>query len=136
MNKGMTDRKWLDFARWCAARRLASFPAHPWTVAAFARWCESRRPLGSISGSVQAIARVHLLNAARPPDRDPVVVRTLRGIALRQDGGAHGESLFRDQDFANPRRLGEANRPANSKTDAFATRGLRMRPPLVRRRPE
>jgi hypothetical protein len=135
MNKGMTDRKWLDFVRWCQARGLAAFPAHPWTVAAFARWCESRRTLVSITGSVRVIARVHLLNASRSPDRDPMVVRTLRGIALRKGGGGGG-SLFRAGDFTSRQDTGSRSHRRDPETDALAKKAFRMRPPLVRRRPQ
>jgi len=137
MKKGTTDRKWTDFVRWCEARGLAAFPAHPWTVAAFARWCESRRSLESIAGSVQTIARVHLLNAKRSPDRDPLVIRTLRGIALRKGGRAKAGSLFRARDFAGPQddsRSRRRSKPADREMTP-ARKPLRTQPPLVRRRP-
>lgn len=133
MRKGTADAKWMDFARWCAKRGLAAFPAHPWTVAAFARWCENRRAMASIRLSLQAISRVHLLNAQRPPDRDPVVIRTLRGIALRQSGGWKSRSLFRADDFADPQPADSDDRA--SKPQRPRRRNLRTRPPLVHRRP-
>ncbi len=141
MKKGMTDRKWMDFARWCEERGLTAFPAHPWTVAAFARWCEGRRSAKSITGSVQTIARVHLLNSRHPPDRDPIVVRTLRGIAIRQmTTSSNGGALFRARDFADPSETQEEAVPDEGEEiveeeERPIRKGLRMRPRLVTRRP-
>ena len=80
------------------------------------------------------------MNSQHPPDRDPIVVRTLRGIVIRQaSASANGGALFRARDFADLPEVEEEAIPDEEEEAAEeerpARKGLRMRPRLVNRRP-
>jgi hypothetical protein len=129
MRTARRDRLWRDFADWCRGRRLRPLPAHAWTVAAYLRWCERRRRSPSMAMRLRAIARVHVLAGAAPPDRHPLVGRTLRLIEARQRTSR--AALFHDRDFTNP---GDARAPEPPPAPA-RRRALRATPRLVIRRP-
>ncbi len=135
VSRGIHERSWKEFARWCAARGLAAMPAHPWTVAAYARWCEPRCPYQTILKRLKAIARAHLLENRRPPDRHPTVTRTLRRIEARVRTRGDRAALFRAEDFVDradtPPPAAEAPVPPRS----AKVRTLRSKPRLVPRRP-
>lgn len=124
------DKAWRDFVKWCAARSLGSLPAHPWTVAAYARTLEARHRHLAIVKRVKAIARAHLLSGLAPPDKHPLVKRTLRMIRMRRRHRL--AALFRAQDFLGPAAGGGAPAPAGKRG---RKRGLRASPRLVSRRP-
>jgi hypothetical protein len=88
------ERAWTNFIGWCRARRLQPLPAHPWTVAAYARWCEARHRPPVIALRVRAIARAHLLAGWPPPDRHPIVQRTLKLIEQRAETSGRRAALF------------------------------------------
>lgn len=125
------DKAWRDFVKWCAARRLSSLPAHPWTVAAYARALEARYRHPAIVKRVKAIARAHLLSGRAPQDRHPLVKRTLRLIGTRRHHLLAG--LFRAEDFLGPPPAADAVSAGSGKKGR--QRGLRATPRLVRRRP-
>ena len=116
-------------------------PAHPWTVAAYARWCEPRQRYRTIVKRIKAIARAHLLNCLRPPNRHATVRRTLRMIETRarHKGGRAG--LFRAEDFVGPAGAPAASSaaarpsPPSPRVTARRRRSLRSSPRLVPRRP-
>lgn len=113
-------------------------PAHPWTVAAYARWCEPRHRHQTIVKYVRAIARMHLLNCFKPPDRHPTVTRTLRAIETRTQARRAGAGLFRAEDFtaAESTHAGDIPGPnAPAGKDTRQRRVLRATPQLVSRRP-
>jgi len=123
------DRAWREFDAWCRRHRLRPLPAHPWTVAAFLRWCEHRRTARLIEQDLKSIARIHVLNGHRPPDRHPTVLRTLRIIALRKETKGGEADLF------DPAMVRAGETSARTKTETkLAKRSLRMTPRLVTRR--
>ena len=124
------DKAWRDFVKWCAARSLGSLPAHPWTVAAYARTLEARHRHPAIVKRVRVIARAHLLSGLAPPDKHPLVKRTLRMISARRRHLLAG--LFRAEDFLGP-AAGDATSGESGKRRR--KRGLRATPRLVPRRP-
>ncbi len=124
------DKAWRDFVKWCAVRSLGSLPAHPWTVAAYVRTLEARHRHPAIVKRVRAIARAHLLSGQAPPDKHPLVKRTLRLIRARRRH--RPAALFRAEDFLGPR----AGDPApGGSGKRRRKRGLRATPRLVPRRP-
>ena len=123
------DKAWRDFVKWCAAHGLGSLPAHPWTVAAYARTLEARHRHLAIVKRVRAIARAHLLSGLSPPDKHPLVKRTLRMLGARRRHLLAG--LFRAEDFLGPAGTGASGGSGNRKRK----RGLRATPRLVSRRP-
>jgi hypothetical protein len=133
MTRRREEKGWRHFADWCAARGLRALPAHPWTVAAYLRWCEPRCRPPVIAARLRAIARAHLLGGHRPPDRSPVVQRTLRALERRGPAPGRLRALFRAADFASPVKplppSGEAASPPRP-----GRRPLRSTPPLVSRR--
>ncbi|MFQ5618057.1 MAG: hypothetical protein ACE5FR_03710 [Rhodospirillales bacterium] len=142
MTTRVAERAWKDFAAWCAARGLRPLPAHPWTVAAYARWCEPRQHYRTIVKRIKAIARAHLLNCLRPPDRHPTVRRTLRMIETRTRHKGERAGLFRAEDFVGPAGAPTAfsapSPPLAPPRPPVATRpvrSLRSSPRLVARRP-
>ena len=124
------DKAWRDFVAWCAARSLGSLPAHPWTVAAYARSLEARHRHPAIVKRVKAIARAHLLSGLAPPDKQPLVKRTLRLIRTRRRH--RPPALFRAEDFLGP--LGGGAVPGGSGKRG-SKRRLRATPRLVPHRP-
>ncbi len=116
-------------------------PAHPWTVAAYARWCEPRQGYRTIVKRIKAIARAHLLNCLRPPDRHPTVRRTLRMIETRARHKGGRAALFRAEDFVGPAGAPAASSassqpsPPSPGVTARRRRSLRSSPRLVSRRP-
>jgi hypothetical protein len=130
MRLRVREKAWADFVAWCKARRLEPLPAHPWTLAAYARWCESRHRYPALLNRIRAIARAHLLHCAPPPDRHPVVTRTLRLIELRERSRPLRGKLFADP--ASP--PADTAAPEKERKTA-ARRVLRTTPPLVSRRP-
>ena len=125
------DKAWRDFVKWCAAHSLGSLPAHPWTVAAYVRSLEARHRHRAIVKRVRAIARAHLLSGLAPPDKHPLVKRTLRMIHARR---RHlPAALFRAEDFLGP--SGGAGAAAAPGGKGGRKRGLRATPRLVPRRP-
>ncbi|MFB3134836.1 MAG: hypothetical protein ACE1Y3_03810 [Rhodospirillales bacterium] len=132
------ERAWKDFAAWCVARGLRPMPAHPWTVAAYARWCEPRQRYQTIVKRIKAIARAHLLNCLRPPDRHPTVRRTLRMIETRSRHKGERAGLFRAEDFVGPAGASTAFSAPSPQSPPVAPRplrALRSSPRLVSRRP-
>ena len=123
------DKAWRDFVKWCAAHSLGSLPAHPWTVAAYVRTLEARHRHPAIVKRVRAIARAHLLSGLAPPDKHPLVKRTLRMISARRRHLLAG--LFRAEDFLGP-AVGAAPGGTGNKR---RKRGLGATPRLIRRRP-
>ena len=99
MKKPLREKAWKDFADWCQSRNLRALPAHPWTVAYYARWCEGHHRHRTIVKAVQSISRAHLLHCHTPPDRHPVVARTLHILESRMHGKRQGSALFRVEDF-------------------------------------
>ena len=124
------DKAWRDFVKWCTDRSLGSLPAHPWTVAAYVRTLEARYRHPAIVKRVRAIARAHLLSGLAPPDKHPLVKRTLRMISARRRHRLAG--LFRAEDFLGPAAGDSA--PGGS-GQRRRKRGLRATPRLVSRRP-
>ncbi len=124
------DKAWRDFVKWCAARSLGSLPAHPWTVAAYARTLEARHRHPAIVKRVRAITRAHLLAGLAPPDKHPVVKRTLRLIRVRLRH--RPAALFRAEDFLGPPGGAGVSTPAGKRG---RKRRLRATPKLVSRRP-
>ncbi|MCH7956027.1 MAG: hypothetical protein IIB63_00585 [Proteobacteria bacterium] len=141
MRTRVDERAWKDFAAWCTARGLRPMPAHPWTVAAYARWCEPRQGYRTIVKRIKAIARAHLLNCLRPPDRHPTVRRTLRMIETRARHKGGRAALFRAEDFVGPAGAPAASSassqpsPPSPGVTARRRRSLRSSPRLVSRRP-
>lgn len=99
MKKAIQEKAWKDFADWCQSRNLRALPAHPWTVAFYARWCEGHHRHRTIVKAVKSISRVHLLHCHTPPDRHPVVARTLSILENRMHAKRQGSALFRAEDF-------------------------------------
>ncbi len=130
----MDDRLWLHFVRWCGSRRLRALPAHPWTVAAYLRWCAPRRSATPPARRLRAIARAHVLSLQPPPDRAPLVRRTLRLIEQRgvlppvRGGRRTAEPRPDDLPFAPPEEAAETTGAPSARR-----RALRHSPPLVRR---
>lgn len=124
------DKAWRDFVKWCAALGLGSLPAHPWTVAAYARTLEAKHRHLAIVKRVRAIARAHVLSGYAPPDKHPVVKRTLRMIGARRRHLLAG--LFRAEDFLGSPAAASAAAGSGKRR---RQRGLRATPRLVRRRP-
>lgn len=147
MKKAVQEKTWKDFADWCGSRGLRALPAHPWTLAYYARWCEGRHRHPTIVKRLKAISRVHLLNCHKPPDRHPVVARTVRILESRIHAKRRGAALFHAEDFlANGTDTGsgasvEAIQPrivANRDPQAgkpCPKRVMRSTPKLVSRRP-
>jgi hypothetical protein len=130
MSLRVREKAWADFVSWCAARRLDPLPAHPWTLAAYARWCETRHRYPVLVNRIRAIARAHLLHCASPPDRHPVVARTLRMIEMRERSRP-----LRGKLFAEPALAPAETAPPPAERKTAARRTLRSTPPLVSRRP-
>jgi hypothetical protein len=145
LKKAVQERAWKDFADWCAGRGLRALPAHPWTVAYYARWCEQRHRHRTILKRMKAISRVHLLNCHKPPDRHPVVARTLRLLEQRPQRKRQSAALFRPEDFLDAqtgsgcksaRKTGLAKKKRPNEAEASAVkRVMRTTPKLVSRRP-
>jgi hypothetical protein len=116
---------------------LRPLPAHPWTVAAFARWCEPRNGFPVIVRRLKSIARVHVLDGRRAPERHPTVMRTLRTIETRTRLAGSRAALFRAADFVGEDRAPAPGRRLAQPSDesrAPRARSMRARPRLVRRR--
>ena len=131
------DRAWRHFVRWCRARGLRPLPAHPWTVAAYARWCEPRNGFPVIVRRLKSIARVHVLDGRRAPERHPTVMRTLRTIETRTRLAGSRAALFRAADFVGEDRTPAPGRRLAQPSDESPSpraRSMRARPRLVRRR--
>lgn len=136
MAGGKSESEWATFVAWCKQRRLKALPAHPWTVAAYARWCEARHGFPVVAGRIRAIARAHVLSCAPPPDRDPLVARTLMLIERRDQTRPQRASLFSDAGVASPSEA--SHEEADDDARAAVTtrwRAMRASPRLVRRRP-
>ena len=152
LNKASQDKAWRDFYDWCRSRGLKALPAHPWTVAYYARWSEKRLRHAAIVKCIKAISRVHLLNCYKPPDRHPVVVRTLHLLEQRPQAKRHGAALFRAEDFIESQneakkhskiKEGDAAQPTKrlppkkraARKEGSLRRTMRATPKLVSRRP-
>ncbi len=138
VSRRVAERAWKDFAAWCAARGRRPIPANPWTLAANARSCEPRQRYRTIVKRIKAIARAHLLNCLRPPDRHPTVRRTLRMIETRARHKGERAGLFRAEDFVGPAGAPtafSAPSPPRPPVAARPLRSLRSSPRLVSRRP-
>jgi hypothetical protein len=134
VKKAVQEKAWKDFADWCASRGLRSLPAHPWTLAFYARWCEGRHRHPTIVKRLKAISRVHLLNCHKPPDRHPVVTRTVRILESRINAKRRGAALFDADDFlANGTNAAAAPSTASRQTRAPADRTPRADKPLAKR---
>lgn len=127
-------RAFRDFVRWCRNRRLASMPAHPWTVAAYLSWCEHRHPYAAIVKRLKAISRAHVLRCHRVPDRNPTVIRTLREIERRNRTRSDRAALFEETDFLDDEAEDKASEN-REKTPASRRQIMRSKPRLVHRRP-
>ena len=153
MKKAIQEKAWKDFADWCQGRGLRSLPAHPWTVAYYARWCESRHRHPTIIKRIRAISRVHLLHCHKPPDRHPVVARTVRILESRIHAKRQGAALFDADDFLSDpddietaaeaapaaarvkKKSAPTRRQKDEEEDANSRRVMRSTPKLVSRRP-
>lgn len=140
MRKRVHDKEWREYVRWCRARGLKPLPSHPWTISAYLRWCERSLRSPHIDHSIKAIARAHLLNCLKSPDRHPMVVRTLHMIETRSRSKAARSDLFKPEDFLR-RNKGEnetasplPSRPDRKTTAERRLRVLRSTPKLVSRR--
>lgn len=147
MKKAVQEKAWKDFADWCVSRGLRALPAHPWTLAYYARWCEGRHRHPTIVKRLKAISRVHLLNCHKPPDRHPVVSRTVRILESRIHAKRRGAALFHAEDFLadgtvvgavasageGQQRIAANRNPRPGKT--CSKRVMRSTPKLVSRRP-
>lgn len=125
------DAGWREFEGWCRARRLRPLPAHPWTLAAFVRWCETRYAYPLVVQRVRAVARRHILECFRAPDRDPLVQRTLRTVERRQRARSQRAALFPEPQVAT-RGAPRGKRPPRQRR----RRTFSAIPRLVSRRPE
>ncbi len=134
MGRRIRERAWRDFERWCRGRGLRALPAHPWTVAAYLRWCEPRHRVTTIVKTLRVIARAHLLDCRKPPDRHPTVKRTLRRIEARWRSRGDRAALFRAEDFTGEGTVRVAKPAADAKTGRRAW-SPRATPRLVSRRP-
>ncbi|MEX2449417.1 MAG: hypothetical protein WD407_01015 [Rhodospirillales bacterium] len=134
------DRTWCDFAAWCASRGLKALPAHPWTVAAYVRWCAPRHRLPAIIDSLKAITRMHLLKCHKTPERDPLVLKTLRRVETQAFAKETRAALFQAEDFAAlvpedaHTASNDEDRRAPPPEGSVAKRILRTTPRLVPRR--
>jgi hypothetical protein len=140
MARRAREKAWLDFMNWCRARRLTPLPAHPWTVAAYARWCEGRHRYSILVKHIRVISRAHLLSCCAPPDRHPLVARTLHLIEARERTHGDRASLFPDGDCMPATLIpsfdrGEAELPLTPPRSAGRVRIRAMTPRLVSRRP-
>ncbi|OHC76492.1 MAG: hypothetical protein A3G18_13005 [Rhodospirillales bacterium RIFCSPLOWO2_12_FULL_58_28] len=115
-------------------------PSHPWTISAYLRWCERSLRSPDIDLSIKAIARAHLLNCLKSPDRHPMVARTLRMIEARLRSKASRSDLFRPEDFLMRNKVEDEAaplkplRPDRKVGAKRAVRILRSTPKLVSRR--
>ena len=143
MARRAREKAWLDFMDWCRARQLTPLPAHPWTVAAYARWCEGRYRYSILVKHIRVISRAHLLSCCAPPDRHPMVARTLHLIEARERTRGRRASLFPDGDCM-PASLtpsfdrGQAELPLKPPRSAgrASVRAMTAQPRLVSRRPQ
>lgn len=126
-----SESEWANFVAWCERRRLVALPAHPWTVAAYARWCEARHAFPVVAKRIRAIARAHVLSCAPPPDRHPLVARTLSLIERREHSRPQRAALFGD----TPARPDDASQDDEPPAKRRRLRSMRLSPRLVRRRP-
>ncbi|MCW5699118.1 MAG: hypothetical protein KIT00_04695 [Rhodospirillales bacterium] len=135
----LREKNWVDFVAWCKLRRLTPLPAHPWTVAAYARWCEPRHRFPVVVKRINAIARAHILSCETPPDRHPMVTRTLRLIEMRERARPQRSALFASPEAApgdgNGARFRKKTNADKSKATSKRVRTMRASPRLVSRRP-
>lgn len=100
------DTAWHGFVSWCTERGLTAVPANPWTLAAYARWCEPQLSHKDIVRAFKTIFRVHATKSRRRPDRDPLVVNTLKQIEERAKEKKRPKEktvpLFPDGDILTP----------------------------------
>ena len=123
------ERIWREFQDWCRGRGLRGLPAHPWTLAAYIRWCETRHRLPTILKRLAVISGVHARHALPPPDKHPLVHRTLRMVEAKRQGRKRRKTLFREQDFLE--QGSPADKPEEDRGDR--RRVLGSRPKLVRK---
>lgn len=134
MTKRAEERIWKEFQDWCRVRRLRGLPAHPWTLAAYIRWMEPRHRQATLLKRIGVISKVHAHHALEPPDRHPIVHRTLRMIEARRKAAKRKASLFRDDDFLAPAPAGlQVSKP--KRTGKKKRLGLSVRPKLISKRP-
>jgi hypothetical protein len=97
---------WDGFVSWCVGRGLTPVPANPWTLAAYARWVEPQLSHKDIARAFKTIFRVHATKSRRRPDRDPLVVNTLKQVKERakekKSPKEKAAPLFPDDDILQP----------------------------------
>ena len=131
---------WDEFVAWCQGRGLKAMPANAWTLAAYLRYQESRVTPAAMIKVLRAIGRMHREKSRKRPDRDPMVVRTLRLIEQRRRERRLGKqatpALFAEEDFVSPSPPPRAKPSKSQKVanTAGPRTSLRGTPRLVRRR--
>ncbi len=140
---------WDAFVSWCQERGVSPMPANPWTLAAYARWCEQQQSFGDLAKAFKVIARVHNSKSRKRPDRDPLVVNTLKQIEDRANEKRLKEKkkpkdkrpvLFPDDDILEPtaakrKKASLKAKPAKGKGEGKKVRpGLSTTPKLVSKR--
>ena len=134
---------WDNFVSWCLERGLTAMPANPWTLAAYARWCEPQLSHKDIVRAFKTIFRVHATKSRRRPDRDPLVVNTLKQIEERakekKEPKKKAAPLFPDEDILQPgpppKKIKTAPKAATGKTGKRKVLpGLSASPKLVSKR--
>ncbi|MBC8337661.1 MAG: hypothetical protein H8E39_03125 [Alphaproteobacteria bacterium] len=112
---------WHAFVAWCLDRGLTAVPANPWTLSAYARWCEPQMPYKDIEKAFKTIFRVHNTKSRRRPDRDPLVLDTLKQIGEREKEKKSKAKekivpLFFEEDALHPEAPPKAKKGGAKKT--------------------
>lgn len=135
MKKRGYDKAWKEFVRWCRSRGLKPLPANPWAIAAYLKWCERRKRPHVMDDTIKAIARAHLINGLKSPDRHSTVVRTMRMIETRSHSLGVRSDLFKEDDFLERGEAKEESPPPTNTPAKRPVRLMRSTPKLVSRRP-
>ncbi len=136
--KQYQEDAWQAFKDWCLAKGLNAVPAHPWTMAAYALVFEGQEKPAEIRKIIVAVAQAHREKSKSSPERHPMIERTLKIIAARQDIQKKSSKLF-DEDLTiakKTKKAAKSKKAETSKTADNAKKQLSMSatPKLVSRR--
>lgn len=131
-------QSWQEFETWCVLRGLSAAPANPWTLAAYIRFIEKNMRLTALKRHVSHIGQMHFDKLRKRPDRDPLVKRTIASVEERVAAEKNRRTvpvLFDADDFLDekPRQTTPTSRK-KIKASSSKKKGLRVEPPLVRRK--
>ena len=115
--KRYQENAWQAFVDWCLTKGLNAVPAHHWTLSAYALTLETEEKPDEIRKIILAVAKAHLEKSRARPDRHPLVERTLKIIAMRQENRKQSSKLF-DDDLTktkNPKTAVKAKSQSNKK---------------------